>query len=842
MRSCPSAFRRVLPLVLVLVTMLPASARWTHFAPAQAASGDALRLSFDQPEGGEAPLEAWLHASLDGLPLTPQSAIELGGDRLVFELPPSLLSGGRLDYFVELVVPGGRMRLPAAGAWRVALAPEQQLQLVESLSDLRAQEPGQVLLAFAPLDERVDLATARLWIDDQPAEGAIADAWLLTWSGELSGGAHRLRLELRDREGRALPSQSFALAVRDPGRTPAGYTADAWQEFNMDFQQGRGEEWSRHHQQGRGEEWSRHHAAQLRLRAWHGEGRRSWQLAGRALLAGQDFESEAVLQPQSRLELELRRGGFRLGLGDRQPDFGEAILSGTRVRGGELGWQGRGFGVEVVSGVSRKALDPVFGWRTNAVGDTLLERRFAGSYERRLHGLDLRFGPRGRGEFGLSLLKVKDEVTSIQPAPSLWWGSPAAGRLSPWAAAGDTLPGITPQDNVVTALRLNLSAFQGRLSLRNQAAFSLANTDIRRGAIADSTLDSLGAGDLFLSPEDFEDLIVINEYFTPLNLADGDVLTSSALISNWALQVPGNDLLLEFRRIGPSFQSLGNAFLRGDRQSWRVTDRLRLADNEIYIEAALHGSRDNLDGQYDASVGRTAVLGAGMALGWYPRAHDLRGRLGFEQLAEENQAEERAPRIGPASSPADRAAWESQMIQRVRGTTRQLSLGLGGGLDWLNRRHEWNLSLLWQLYDDKIGRFSIHPDTPPRFDRGQTTQQISLDWAAPLAARTNLRLGLGWHTTDMTDDDQFASSYLSLRGALSRSWFDGRLASSLRARLQNVASDEPGGDYLRSDLGLQADWKIRAGLDLAARCEWQGYSGDRGGDYLRTVLRLSQSF
>lgn len=821
--------RSVLRLATVFACLLllagSATARWTHFAPAQAASGEALQLVFENPDGGDAPLEARLHAELDGRPMPALAATELGSGRLVFELAPSFLQGSTLEYFVELGVPDGRLRLPSAGRWRTALADAGSLPLVESLTDLKTQDPSQVLLAFSPLDPRVDMTRARLLIDGQPATGGEADAWLYTWSGELAGGRHALTLELTDKDGRPLPAQRFALVVRAPGTVPAGYAVDSWEEFNMDFQN------------GRGEEWARYHAAQVRFRAWRGEGRQAWNLRGRMLLAGQDLESD-VLQPQSRFELEATRGGLLLGLGDRQPDFGEAVLAGTRVRGVQLGWQGKGFGVEAVSGLTRKALDPVY--RSDGAGGAT--REYAGSYERRLHGLDLRFGPRNVAEFGLSVLKVKDDEGSIDVDPPLW------------AADSISTSGISPQDNLVTALRLNFGGFGGRFSARNQVGFSLSNSDTRGGPMSDATLDSLGAGDLFLSPEDVENLIVINEYFSPLDLADGDFLSSAALVSNWALQLPGNDLLIDFRRIGPSYQSLGNGFLTSDRQVWRVTDRLRLKDNEVYVEGSLHGTSDNLSGQYDESVGTTSGLGFGLGLGWYPRAIDLRGRLGFESIGEQNEVQDVLPVLGGAATAADSAAWESLVAQQVEGGTQQLSLGLGGGLSWLERRHDWALDLQWQRYDDRIGRlFEMQPANPPvnplsplvlRNDRSYSTLQANADWSAPLAARTALRLGLGWYSMTPDDENRSDYGYTSLRATLSRNWLGGRLTAALRGQMQLVSSEGAGStlDYRRSDLGLNLDYEFRENLELSARVDWQGFSGDRTGDYLRTVVRLTQSF
>jgi hypothetical protein len=806
-------------------------AQWQHLGPAQAEAGAPLLLVFDNPAESVAPLEALLHLELDGVAISSLDPLELAAGRLEFELPAGLTQGLELAYRLELRYDSGRVMLPASGIWRLPLTPAAGGNLIEVLSSLNVAAGEEALLAFSSLSDKVDLAASRLMIDGAAVEGVEADPWLLTWSGELSPGTHSIELGLVDSKGRALPTQRFQLMVLDPGAIPGGFTADAWQEFNMDYQK------------DRSEEWSRYHAGQLRFKAWRGEGANALRLSGRVLLSALDFESD-ILQPQSRVTLDLDWKAFKLGVGDRQPDFGEGVLFGTRVRGLELGIDTKPFGLRLVSGTTREALDAVIHEELDA--DSLVSPRwdFVGSYERRLHGLDLRFGPKnGTVETGISLIKVKDEVDG----PSL---TPGDFGITPGDPTEDRAA-IAPVDNLVTALRLNINAFRGHFTGRNQIALSLNNTDISNGAIADSVLEDLGAEDLPFNPSDVEDIIVINEYFSPLDLADGDVMNSAAIFSNWALVAGRNEATLSFRRVGAAYLSLGNPFVTPDQQEIRLSDRFRFMQNQVYVDLGGNLVTDNLDGQYDESVGTTTRQGLNLGLGWYPRGRDFQARLGVEQIAESNESLDLFNSFlsDPEHDPDLEASREtSALSQHLEGTTTQLRLGLSGGVEFLDRRNRWSFTVVNQAYSDDAGEVLNDQGDKLRNDRSFSSNQVSLGWKTGLPADLGLNLGLAFYASDYDDPALSDYNYISLRSALDRDWLDGKLSSEVRLQLQQIGTEREedaatiSADYLRTDLGFRLGWRIREGLNLSSRLEWQGYSGDRDDSYMRVVCRLSQSF
>jgi hypothetical protein len=784
---------RVLALALLLAP--PLWARWTHFAPAQAPAGEALQLEFLDPEGLQAPLEAQLFAELDGRALDPLQAAELAAGRVLFSVPGERLAGGVLSYHAEIRSATAAERVPAAGSWRVALAPAQELALVELLSEPEIEAEGEALLAFAAAGEQADLASAQLWIDNQPAPGEVeADPWLVTWRGSLPAGPHQVELRLKDRQGRELAPQRVTVRVLGAEAVPAGFEAAAWQEFNMDFQDSR-----------TNAQWQRYHAGQARFRAWRGRGEEAWDLKGRVLLSALDLESD-ILQPQSRLSLDLDHKGFLLGVGDRQPEYGQAILSGTRVRGAELKLDFSQFGLHLVSGHSQEARDPVAGLGYN------------GAYARQLSALDLRMGrERGLFEGGFTVLKAKDDVGSL--------GASA---------------GADPQDNAVLGTRLDLNAFRGHLSARNQASLSLYNSNIRGGPWTKADLDSLGGAWQDLpDPSAYDNIIVINEYFSPMDLAKGDLLTGAAILSNWHLGIGPNETLVDFRRVGGAYHSLGASFVTPDQQELRVTDRFRVWQNQIYVDLGLGQTSDNLDGQFDNSVGTHSRDLLSLGLGWYPHGRDLQARLGFEQQSESNESLD----LLPGGATPD--AIQNAKAQQIDGALNQVRLGLSGGLNWLARRHQWSLNLVTQQYADNVGTVPDAAGTDTlRADRTFSSNQIGLGWQVNVTPRWRLDTGFTIYGSDYDDASQTDYGYWSLRAALGRAWLGGRLQATGRGQFQSVTSETGNAQdaFTRTDLGGDLSWRLRQGLDLTARLDWQSWAGDRDDSFLKTVLRLSQEF
>jgi hypothetical protein len=781
-------------LIACLVFYSSAIADWTHFAPAQAIVEEPIELIFDDPSGEVAPLEAYLRLMVDGFELNPIPAFVLKSGEMRFSIPGDLMIGSELQYFVEITTSEGKFRFPQTGGWWINVAQPEEVRYLQLLSDLDQDNPDQVLLAFSVLSHDVDIESLEVKVNGEPLIGdLVVDPWLLTWQGKMPEGKNELTISMKDKSGEPMGVQTFDMSITGPDFVKSGFSATAWQEFNMD------------RLDGRTETWGRYHKAQLRFSGFRGEAKEAVRYRGRIFFSALDIEDDN-LQPQSRIDAQISWKGLLLGVGDRHPNYGEAILSGTRVRGLELSTQGRIAGLKFVVGNVREARDPEY---HVVAADSTFATDFRGSYRRQLMAFDLRAGKVNSGfEFGFSMAKTKDEVSSI----SLIATDTDLGLT-------DTLRSISPVDNLVAGLRVNLKAFRGQFVMRNQIATSMYNTNISHGTWDNEDVETLGLEGL-PDPESLEDLIVINEYFSPLDLADGEYLPSSAIISTTNIHAGKHDFIADYRRIGTSFISLGSSFLTPDRQTFRLGDRFKMFKNQIYADVYWQAGSDNLDGQYDATVGTTSSNNIHIGLSAYPRARDLQLRLAFDIKNEDNEADS-----------------EDLASNKIDGTLNQVTLGASGGFNLLARQHRYSVTIINKNKSDNV---SVDDSVTTYTERGFSTNQINFGLLTSLSSRTRLNMGLGFLKTDYDAESKAAYSYWNLRTALSRGWLSGKLESTLRFQYQQVSRDPE--NYGRLNTGAECAWQFIDNMRLSARMDWQTYTGDREDSWMQIVVRLSQDF
>ncbi len=324
-------------------------------------------------------------------------------------------------------------------------------------------------------------------------------------------------------------------------------------------------------------------------------------------------------QPRNRLQAGFSTTYFDLNVGDINPNFSEFGLKGKRVRGIEADLKLRYFNVHFVSGELNRSVNGYISESpdTLADGGGLAYKRNGYTYKRDMIGIRPYFGSGKYFQFGLSVLKARDDTSSVKK------------ELSGILQGNDisiNMDGVKPQDNIVIGSDMTIALDNKKIVWKNDVAVSILNTDISEGAISLNDLDTFLPGDTLqdglitfgdteikinqipVDPSDFSDFLIINEnLITHLPIlpdsATGKIgvkevlnMPGSAFKSEAKFNYFNNYLTIRYNRIGSKFKSLGNPYRQDDYQGFRISDRIRMFKNRLFLTLNYDQKRDNLSG------------------------------------------------------------------------------------------------------------------------------------------------------------------------------------------------------------------------------------------------------
>lgn len=463
--------------------------------------------------------------------------------------------------------------------------------------------PGGVLVAASFIDPggRLDPTSVTLHINgvDVTARAELSGG-VLTWipTEPLAPGPQRIVLRASDVSGAALDAVTWSFNVGSLADAPAGVTVQPGSVAPPSTRlrgtlivEGAGQQVS-----GAGAPLRR--GEDFLPSMWLNAGgiiRPGWRYATRVHMSG--YES-GDRQPVNRYRFDLRAPFMNLSAGDVNPVFHELVLSGRRVRGvqGEL-WAGPAR-ISIVSGQSRRAIPGT----VDLANPTLVDRY--GTFGQSLFAVRPSFGSGRVFQLGLTMLRVRDDVESLQGA-----------RTQPGSSGGSTRSvNPAPKDNLVTGLDLTLRLAEGRLLLQYDNAVSLLANDISSGPLTeaglDSILDAAGYDPLDLDPSRFERFFIVNAAMIPL---DPRGLTNVAQQVRATVRAGSHLLSAEWRSVGGSYYTLGYAALQRDRAGIRIRDSFTALDDALVMSVGLERDQDNLD---DVKLATTTASGVFANANW----------------------------------------------------------------------------------------------------------------------------------------------------------------------------------------------------------------------------------
>jgi len=367
------------------------------------------------------------------------------------------------------------------------------------------------------------------------------------------------------------------------------------------------------------------------------------------------------LQPQNRYQLDLRYGeNLFVELGDANPMFSNYSIRGRRVRGIYTGlslWDER-FTFEVLRGSLQRSISNRFnpieiveqdsGQEMNDLYYLNLEENGRGAYRRVLTGGRLQIGRRDKFRFSLNALRARDDSTSTtlyrnfedvmgdngELASSLSIQQQNYLEQNPDELQVSTaLP--RPKENLMLGTEFEFLADNERVRVHSEFAASLMNEDISSGVLDRERAEELGIDldgnveHLFTS---LSWLIIINERMSTLpfkyretesGTTEIELFVPSSIFAGETradLNYGNHRIRVDYRWVGPDFQSLANSTIRRDISGVTITDRFRTLSNRLVLVGGVELLRDNVN-NYKSSTLRTRSFR--FSAGWYPFRVDL---------------------------------------------------------------------------------------------------------------------------------------------------------------------------------------------------------------------------
>ncbi|MEX0724207.1 MAG: hypothetical protein WD053_10025 [Gracilimonas sp.] len=569
-------------------------------------------------------------------------------------------SAGSFEYYFEVTLLSGESvfypgTLPSENPIEVGIVDELQEELpklegvdytILSPQPGNGLKPEDLLIAIALFYDKNDLEPGefKLYLDDQDVTGEAdtSDYYISYIPENLRSGRHSISLEYATEE------QNFSVVEWQFSVVQAGQAS--FSGFGQPTLPQVNAELTARNQVIAGDV-NNAYTGRTRISGTYGQLRYS----ANGYLTTQE---SSRLQPQNRYGINLALGEWwNFEAGHVYPSLSQFTISGRRVHGlnTSLNLLNKNLNFQFIYGeLDRSIINQYDSLRVenvlNSNGDVVDNNYFLtyqnngrGTFRRKVVAGKVAFGNEEKFQLGFNALKIQDDTTSIFNARdyldvfnanlSLNNNLSQENRDS-LMASPDRLDveggGVNPKDNVVFGTDLKMGFLENRLRFESEAVVSALNDNLYGGSLTTERADELGfdldreTADLL---EQLSWLIIVNENMDTLPLKfsedeNGD-LTAEAFFptsilagnSQVSYRHPNNNLRLQYRWIGPNFNSLANSTVRKDVAGFTLTDRLNLLSNRIYLTLGYENLNDNVTGTRDATT-ETSTYRTNVS--WYP--------------------------------------------------------------------------------------------------------------------------------------------------------------------------------------------------------------------------------
>lgn len=561
-------------------------------------------------------------------------------------------------------------------------------------------------------------------------------------------------------------------------------------------------------------------------------------------------QEDPTRQPQNRYNFSVQNSWLRYTYGDASPMVNRLALWGKRVRGHSLRLLSNWATLDIVSGETARSIvgSAVFdstGMRWNRTGY---------SFERSLFGIRSALGNSRNFQMGLFYVHARDSVNSVNLRPELDlihpyqisgsdsiidinFGDNQLITFGDTAQIGYNFLGGYPEDNIVVGSDLTIGLDDRRILVELEGALSLSNRNIFDGALTRAQLDTfsllqdsladdtLGSGSLDIPFSTIDDLLLNNrlgflltdDQFDPAKLEQYFVLNQNMLIPvdvNKFEQNPlkgltsiaysmrlrmnylNNFISATYNYVAPLFRAAGSPFITADVAGWKISDKIRLLDNMLYLNLGFEAMKDNVLSMDENLEPRTALTS-------YIGGFTFNPGHGLPTFSANFKSYTRDNSIDTVS--ADTSGFTND--PRILDNTLSSSINLVYNLRLGNVQNNINLNYMNSGRNDlRVGSKGLM----------QSADLIGLnlrsEWTIPLITTLTVRRNM--NQLFVKSNPLYRSNqYLTLGGAASYNLFNGRL--NLRSGLSQIMSDQE--SYSTTDSVLVNSQENQLKFELSTR-------------------------
>ncbi|RMF58062.1 MAG: hypothetical protein D6748_09780, partial [Calditrichaeota bacterium] len=519
-------------------------------------------------------------------------------------------SGSLVEYFVDIEYADGSHSSYPSGAPEIDLFKVAIQEGFESDAGLViiSPEPGDEIftdefiltVSFFEYSSVIDRERTRLFLDTWDVSKArflnVFDDFLTYAPREIPPGKHKLRLELYDRSGRLLAAKTWnftAIRRRGPAPTTSNFT------YSGDvFAEARSEELVD------GTQSNQYNRLGITFKG----GTPQVKFGSRIYLSNQEKKN---LQPINRyygwVQWNFWNGRYiRVTGGDAYPRLNPYLVQNIFLRGVYGQVYLKFLNVEAATGFTRRAIEgSTITDTTGAPVDTS-----SGTFKRKLWTVRTSFGARKNFQFGITMVKGRDDVSSIRY-------------------------GKEPEENFGLGTDLYLSLDNNRIMLEGTANISSYNPNILDGeSIPFSKLEEAGL-DIDKSLYDkITKVITVNQYLIPI--------PGIAYHGQLRLNYFNNNLSILYKYVQDGFHSLGQPYLLRDTKGISIADNIRLFENQLFLNLRYQQYQNNVA---DTKLATTTNRTMAFTISYFPLRNLPSLNFGYNNYSRDNGISETANSI-----------------------------------------------------------------------------------------------------------------------------------------------------------------------------------------------------